>query len=127
MSYLLDTHTYLWWLGDPQRLGRQARHLLEDRNVSAFVSMVSFWEIAIKSSLGKLSLARRVEHLEAELGEDGFILLPIRAAHCGGVMDLPFHHRDPFDRMLVSQALREGASLLSCDVIFDAYGVARVW
>lgn len=127
MSYLLDTHTYLWWLGDPRRLGRQAREVLEDRNISAFVSMVSFWEIAIKSSLGKLSLSRRVEQLEAELGEDGLLLLPIRSAHCGGVVSLPFHHRDPFDRLLVSQALQEGASLLSCDATFDAYGVSRIW
>lgn len=127
MSYLLDTHAYLWWLGDPRRLGEQVRHTLEDRSASVFVSMASFWEIAIKSSLGKLSLSRGVEILEAELGEDGLLLLPIRAVHCGGVVGLPFHHRDPFDRLLVSQAMQEGLTLLSRDEVFDAYGVSRLW
>lgn len=127
MSLLLDTHTYLWWLGDPRRLSSQAREMLEDRSVSAFVSMASFWEIAIKSSLGKLTLTRGVEQLEAELGEDGLTLLPIRAVHCGGVVGLPFHHRDPFDRLLVSQALQEGMTVLSGDAVFDAYGVSRRW
>lgn len=127
MSYLLDTHTYLWWLGDPARLGSQAREALEDRSVHVFVSMASFWEIAIKTSLGKLSLSRGVEVLERELAEDGILLLPIRAVHCGGVVGLPFHHRDPFDRLLISQALTEGLSVLSCDKTFDNYGVARRW
>lgn len=127
MNYLLDTHTYLWWLAEPGRLSKQVREALEDQNVAAFVSMASFWEIAIKSSLGKLNLSRGVELLEAELGVDGFSLLPIRTIHCGGVVGLPFHHRDPFDRLLISQARQEALVLLSCDTIFDAYGVSRIW
>lgn len=127
MKYLLDTHTYLWWLGDPSRLSDRVRIALEDRSTAAYVSVVSYWEIAFKSSLGKLTLSRTVEQLEAELSGDGLTLLPIRVAHCGGVAGLPFHHRDPFDRLLVSQALQEGMTLLSCDPKLDAYGVARLW
>jgi PIN domain nuclease of toxin-antitoxin system len=127
VSYLLDTHSYLWWLAQPARLGRDARAALEDRSASVFVSVASFWEIAIKTSLGKLNLSRGIEQLESELAEDGLLLLSIQVHHCGGVMRLPFHHRDPFDRLLVAQALIEGLSLLSRDSQLDAYGVTRVW
>ena len=127
MKCLLDTHAYLWWLSDPARLSHQVREVLGNRDLLVYVSVASFWEIAIKTSLGKLSLSREVDVLETELHDDGILLLPISAMHCAGVATLPFHHRDPFDRLLVSQALKEELTLVSRDAALDAYGIVRLW
>lgn len=127
MKYLLDTHAYLWWLGSPTRLSAGALEAVGDKAATVFVSMVTFWELAVKSSLGKLALSCGVEQLESELGLDGMVLLPIKIRHCGTVSNLPFHHRDPFDRLLVAQTMVEGLSLVSRDAQLDSYGISRVW
>lgn len=127
MNCLLDSHTYLWWLADPTKIGETARSQLCDPANTVFVSVVTFWELSIKISLGKLSLARDISRLVAELPDDGMRLLEISTDHCVTVAKLPFHHRDPFDRMLLSQAIREDLTLLSCDQEFQNYPVRLLW
>jgi PIN domain nuclease of toxin-antitoxin system len=128
MRLLLDTHALLWALYDHPRLGTRARELFSAPQEQLFVSVVSAWEMAIKKSLGKLQLSMPVERLVAErLPPLGVSLLPVTMAHVGRVESLPFHHRDPFDRMLAAQALTEGLVLVSADAAFDAYGVIRLW
>jgi PIN domain nuclease of toxin-antitoxin system len=118
---LLDTHVWLWWQADDSRLGRAARKAI----ASAFevrLSVVSAWEIAIKTSLGKLTLPRGFDVAE-ELERDGFAPLAIEMEHAAGVSKLPGLHRDPFDRMLISQALAEGLTLVTADPQLEGYGV----
>ena len=106
MRLLLDTHALLWALDDHPRLGRRARELLLEPREEMLVSIASAWEMAIKQSLGKLRLSLPVGRMIAErLGPVGVTLLPISVAHIGRLETLPFHHRDPFDRMLAAQAL----------------------
>ena len=128
MDALLDTHTAFWAAVDPDRLTASAARALRHPDGRLFLSIVSVWELAIKTSLGKLrldmSLATFVASAERELGTG---LLPVSTGHCATVQSLPFHHRDPFDRLLVAQALTEGLAIISADPAFDAYGVRRVW
>ena len=126
MDVLLDTHILLWaWNGDA-RLEKSHRELLVSQEVRAFVSIVSLWEIAIKKSVGKLELKAPLEELVASLPEFQFELLPLRMEHISSVGNLPLHHRDPFDRMLIAQAKHEGMHLLTADPHFEAYGVGLI-
>lgn len=128
MRLLLDTHALLWALEDAPRLSARARSLLSVPQDAILVSHASAWEMAIKQSLGKLSLAEPVTRLMADrLRPLGIALLPISMDHIGLVESLPLHHRDPSDRMLAAQALVEGLTVVSGDGAFDTYGVARVW
>jgi PIN domain nuclease of toxin-antitoxin system len=120
--YLLDTHAFLWWLADSPKLGRKARAALADRNSSVLVSAASIWEMAIKSSLGKLRMRKMDAHKLAELPKRcGFGELPISAAHAATVNDLAFHHHDPFDRMLVAQALVDNLVIVTADDTLGKY------
>lgn len=120
---LLDTHAYLWWrLGSP-RLRAEARDAIVGAPL-VFVSIASAWEAAIKVSLGRLRLD---ETLEEGIAESGFMQLPVTLAHTEAVARLPFHHRDPFDRMLVAQCLTERLSLVTRDGQMGAYGIDVVW
>lgn len=125
---LLDTHTFLWFTeGDPQ-LSPLARTLITDSANIKYVSVASLWEIAIKVSLGKLVLSMSLPDLFAVgLEGNGLLVLPIEKGHILNVGMLPFHHRDPFDRLLAAQCLEEQMSLVSRDVAFDIYGVTRLW
>ena len=118
MRVLLDTHFLLWSLGSPSKLPAKARKIIQASNV--FVSAASIWEIAIKSAIGKL----KADPLEiaAAVGPAGFDFLPITAPHATRVAVLPSIHRDPFDRMLVAQALSEGMVLLTNDSMLRDYG-----
>lgn len=118
MRVLLDTHVLLWSLAAPERLGADVARMLDEADV--FVSAASLWEISIKTALGKLD-ARPREVLTA-IEPAGFILLEVRAEHAVRVGELPMHHRDPFDRLLLSQALAESLQLLSYDDALLAYG-----
>jgi len=120
---LLDTHVLLWALANPERLTSSTRELLEDTSHEVFVSAASLWEIAIKSSLGKLEVP---DDLERALFAVGFQALDIRIPHVRAVRALPYHHRDPFDRLLVAQALHEGLHLVSRDPWVPLYGVPVV-
>jgi PIN domain nuclease of toxin-antitoxin system len=128
MKLLLDTHALLWFLGGSGRLSATARIAIEDLANERLFSVAGAWEIAIKASLGKLELTAPFEALvPGELRANAIELLPIRPAHLVAVMALPFHHRDPFDRMYVARAAAEGAALVSADPALDAYGVRRIW
>lgn len=128
MKVLLDTHALLWSLSDDPQLSEAARRIFLDPEHQLFVSMASLWEMTIKISLGKLILAEDWHELVSEqLNTNGIQWLPIEPAHCLRVSRLPFHHRDPFDRMLVSQALEEGMSLLTRDRQLSLYEAPVLW
>jgi PIN domain nuclease of toxin-antitoxin system len=118
MRLLLDTHIYLWAVTDSRKLSRQARKLITDAD-EVFVSSASIWEASVKVGLGKLDAD--VNLLAAEIGASGFKELPVRAAHAALVVDLPDIHRDPFDRLLVAQALSEPLRLMTADSHLGAY------
>ncbi len=128
MRLLLDTHAFLWFIGGEAALSHEARKLIEDDANEKIVSIASLWEIAIKNSIGKLPLGKPFEQLIPEhLQRNGFAVLGLTVAHTAQLVRLPFHHRDPFDRMLVAQCQSENLSLLSNDAMLDAYGIARLW
>lgn len=128
MRLLLDTHALLWWLGGDERLPAAARAAIGDSGSDIFVSAASAWEIATKHRLGKLpGVAAIVGDLEAVVAEQGFAALPVGIRHAQISGALPGPHRDPFDRMLVAQALAERLTLISNELIFDTYGVERLW
>jgi PIN domain nuclease of toxin-antitoxin system len=120
---LLDTHVLLWWLADDQRLAVAHRDLLAEPSHEVRFSAVSIAEIAVKASRGKLDAP---EGAELVLEEDGFLPLPLTAEHAAALRRLPWHHRDPFDRMLVAQAQVEGMAVATVDPRFAAYGVRVV-
>lgn len=122
MKLLLDTHVFLWFIMGSSHLSADARALIEDESNRKFISVASLWEIAIKSSIGKLSLSAPFDQLiPQQLSSNGFELLPIEIAHLAAVATLPFHHRDPFDRLLIAQAVTEKMPVVSSDSAFDAY------
>ena len=117
---LLDTHAFLWWRGAPSRLGPAARHAITQAE-AVYVSMASAWESAIKVSIGKLRLDARFED---GISESGFRPLPIEFSHLDHLAALPLLHRDPFDRMLIAQALADGLTILTDDSRIARYEVA---
>ena len=119
---LLDTHAFLWWRGAPTRLGPAARQTIAEAE-SVFVSMASAWETTIKVSMGKLTLDARFED---GIAESGFRPLPIAFRHLDRLAALPYLHRDPFDRMLIAQALADGLTILTDDRRIVCYEVARL-
>ena len=127
MNLLIDTHTFLWFINDDPQLSTAAATLLESEH-TILLSTVSIWEIALKISIGKLTLAQPFEQfIPEQLALNDITLLPIRITDCSRVVNLPFHHRDPFDRMLIAQASVDQMPIVSIDAAFDAYGVQRLW
>ena len=128
MKILLDTHTLYWFIEGDAQLSTLARTTVSDPANEVLISPASYWEIAIKVSLGKWRLNRPYEDfLDIGLKQYGFLVLPILPAHTARLIGLLFHHKDPFDRLLVAQALVEQAHIVSADVQLDAYGVTRIW
>jgi PIN domain nuclease of toxin-antitoxin system len=128
VRYLLDTHTFLWFIWDDPRLSATAKKTIEDENNEKLLSLASCWEIAIKVGLGKLTLAAPfVAFVPREIAANSMTVLPISLDHAALLTTMPHHHRDPFDRMLIAQATVEGVPILSADSAFDAYGVTRLW
>jgi PIN domain nuclease of toxin-antitoxin system len=125
---LIDTHSFLWFLAGDSKLRASARRRLEDDGNEKFLSIASVWEMAIKLSLRKLRLDDPLEDV-VTLGtrENGIVLLDISKEHAVRVATLPWHHRDPFDRLLVAQALQDDLTVLGRDNCFDDYGVRRLW
>ena len=124
MKLLLDTHAALWFLSGDERLGQGAvRHLTDDAN-RVLLSAAVVWEVAVKRSLGKLAVPQ--EYVSLLLGA-GVQALAVSIDHAAAVEGLPWHHRDPFDRMLVAQASIEGAALVSRDDALRPYGVTLIW
>jgi PIN domain nuclease of toxin-antitoxin system len=128
MNLSLDTQALLWFVLDDPRLSGKARNTMIATDGVIFVSPASLWEIAIKIRLGKYALpAPFTTFWEEQFRTNDFTLLPISILHTARVVDLPFHHRDPFDRLIIAQSLVEGIPIVSSDDIFDYYGVERIW
>ena len=126
MALLLDTHAFLWWVQDDPKLTRRARRAIADEDCA--LSLASCWEMAIKVRLGKLEVPVPVERfIQKQVELNGFSLLPISLEHASRVADLPFHHRDPFDRLLVAQAMVEAVPLVTCDPKISPYPITRIW
>ena len=128
MNVLLDTHAFLWLLAGDKRAPARARRMFEDPANTVTLSLASMWEMSIKVSLGKLEVPGPLQTFLAEqLAENGIQTLDIAFRHVCAVETLPFHHRDPFDRLLAAQCLEDGLPILSADPIFERYGVKRIW
>lgn len=118
MHLLLDTHLFIWWLKDDKHLSKKARSFISDAD-EVYISSISIWEAAIKIEIGKLDAA--IEDLVTSIVQEGFIELPLTARHAAIVTDLPNYHRDPFDRVLIAQAITEPLRLLTADVKLKPY------
>lgn len=125
---LLDTHTFLWWADDSPQLGAAARKAIGDGGNECYLSLASCWELSIKSSLGKLRLVKPVERFVSEqLAANAFTLLGVEMRHVAKVAKMPFHHRDPFDRLLIAQATTEKLIIVTPDSAFADYGLKTLW
>jgi PIN domain nuclease of toxin-antitoxin system len=125
---LLDTHAFLWWISDNRRLSERAREIIADGRNELLFSVASGWEISIKSGLGRLDVPEDLEQFIADqLSRNAFQVLPIHLSHALRTRVLPDLHRDPFDRILVSQAILEEIPLLSADPQISQYPVEVVW
>lgn len=128
MKALLDTHTFLWFISDSPHLSTSARTMIEDGANEIVLSLASVWEMAIKFSVGKLELPGPFDsYLAEQIRVNELGTLDINFAHVAVLADLPFHHRDPFDRLLIAQAIVEGIPIIGADSAFDAYAVRRIW
>lgn len=128
MQLLVDTHAFLWWVNDSPELSRRARSAISRASNDCLISLASCWEMAIKASRGKLTLTVGIERfLPEQMAINGFRELPIELRHVVRVARLPFHHHDPFDRLLAAQCLEEDLAIVSRDAVFRRYGVKRVW
>jgi PIN domain nuclease of toxin-antitoxin system len=128
VALLLDTHAFLWWAEDSPRLSAKARRAIGRPEEACYLSLASCWEMAIKVSLGRLKLSASVDRfIAAQMAANGIQALGLHLPHVARVAALPFHHRDPFDRLLAAQALVEGLSIVSADPVFKRYGVPRIW
>lgn len=127
MKLLLDTHTFIWWDSEPGRLSASALAALRDPANSAWLSVVTVWEIIIKAQLGKLSLRLPLTDIVAQQQANGLQVMPVTLPHSLAVESLPPVHKDPFDRLLAAQSIVEAAELVSVDLIFTHYPVRRLW
>lgn len=126
MSFLTDTHAFLWYIQASDQLSPKAADILEDPNQNLYFSIASLWEISIKMGLGKLKLDNSFHELEALLSRLSIEILPITFADTETYFSLSLHHRDPFDRMLITQVMNRSLSIITADSAFDAYSVDRV-
>ena len=128
MRLLLDTHAFLWWIFNDPKLSQTAKGLIADSQNQCFVSAVSAWELAIKVGQGKLRLEAPVNTLFTDhIHSNGFELLGLSLNYLLAVEHLPQHHKDPFDRLLVTQASAENLAIISADMMLDSYEIKRLW
>jgi PIN domain nuclease of toxin-antitoxin system len=128
MKLLLDTHTFIWFTIDSPQLNAAVRVLIEDENNQKLLSTASIWEMAIKQSIGKLSFGLPFKvFIEQQISTNSIELININLDHIEIVAPLPLHHRDPFDRLIIAQAMMEQIPILSADGVFDAYPIQRLW
>ena len=123
---LLDTHTFLWFVNDPSKLPERVNAAIETAD-NVYVSIASFWEMTIKNSLGKLDLPMPISQMMTDCEQLEFSILPIKSGHLDKLSKLPFHHRDPFDRLLICQAQEENLKLVTADEIIAEYDVQTFW
>jgi PIN domain nuclease of toxin-antitoxin system len=128
MRILIDTHVFIWWTSDSQKLSFTVYNLLTNPKIQVILSVVSIWEMQIKLSLGKLQLKTALPELvEDEVKQNRIELLPLVLSHIYALSNLPNYHRDPFDRLLIAQAKREELVIISIDEKFDGYDIERLW
>ena len=128
MRLLLDAQALLWFIWDHPNLSAPSRAALSDPGNELLLSMGTYWEIAIKVGIKKLTLAESFESfMNGAIVDNHVIILPITVRHAAELIGLPVHHRDPFDRLLIAQALVEGIPIVSNDTAFDAYPITRIW
>lgn len=128
MNLLLDTHTFLWWAAEPAKLSPAADSALRDGANTLYLSVASIWELQIKLQLGKLTLSKPLpDFVQNQQHVNGMRLLAIEPAHIYGLAALPQHHKDPFDRLIIAQALAELMTVVSADGKFRAYSVSLLW
>lgn len=131
MQLLIDTHIFLWFVSGSNKLSQTARNLIEDKTNEIFISIASLWEISIKTALGKLAISGSYETVIDDVVDNSIEILPINFAHTVLQNGLAFYHKDPFDRIIISQAIVEGMNFISADEVFDEYlkdkSVKRIW
>ena len=128
MRQLLDTHTFLWYITDNPNLSRTALERIQNEENDNLLSMTSVWEMAVKQSVGKLSFKLPLDlFIPQQLQSNEMKLLDIQLNHVVAIATLPLHHRDPFDRLLIAQAMVEQLPILGIDTVFDAYPIERIW
>ena len=127
MRLLLDTHTALWWLDSPQKLGKIGYSLIASPDNEILISPIVPWELAIKVNSGKMPPHVFVTDFADVLRRQNFTSIQIDPSHANRSGLLPFHHRDPFDRLLAAQSLELGVPIVSIDKVFDRYGIERIW
>ena len=129
MKALLDTHAFLWWIGDSSSLSAAARQIIADEKNDIYLSAVSVWEISIKARTGKLNVfsGNLSEFIERQVRQNSFLCLPVTLTHSARIYELSNHHRDPFDQMLVAQSQVEKMPLLSADKMIRSYDVDVLW
>lgn len=128
LDLLFDTHSFIWWADEPTKLSATALTALEDENNRLFLSDVSIWEMQIKIQLGKMKLKLPLQDLiESQQRDNDVEILPITTEHILAIDGLPFHHKDPFDRLLIAQSIIEGFTLVTLDPEFSAYPANLLW
>ncbi len=127
MRYLIDTQILIWSLGLSDKIPKNISKILKDENNEIFISTVSIWEMSIKKSIGKLTLPFELKHIVKVINNLNIRILDISSEHLIKIADLPFHHKDPFDRLIISQAIIENLSVISSDRNFDFYEIKNIW
>jgi len=127
MAYLLDTHAFLWFINGSNELSPKAKKIIQDPENTMYMSIASFWEIAIKLNIGKLSLDISFDELKKEADKNDFRMLPIQYEDTRVLTSLELFHKDPFDRILIAQAIQNNLTMITRDSNFDAYPVRIIW
>lgn len=127
MIFLLDTHALIWFLEDESKLPPKTKSVLSDASISCCVSIATLWEMTIKSQIGKLELSFSLVELIESLAQNSISIIPIEPSHLQKLLSLDSHHKDPFDRLIIAQALHEGMTIISKDQYFKAYNVTTLW
>jgi PIN domain nuclease of toxin-antitoxin system len=127
MKFLLDTHTFIWMADSPDKISERATAIIQDKENILLLSYVSIWEIQIKVHLGKLTLSKALSEIVQEQQNNELKLLPIELSHLYDLARLKDHHRDPFDRLLIAQAVVEKLPIISNDALFTNYPIRVVW
>lgn len=127
MNYLVDTHAVIWFITNNERLPSHTKSLMEDKSNMCFVSIATYWEMSIKHSIGRLTLHTDLASIFQIIDESGFEILPITINHTLANANLDFHHQDPFDRIMIAQAITEQLQIITTDKEFSNYPVSVIW
>jgi PIN domain nuclease of toxin-antitoxin system len=127
MIFLVDTHAIIWFITDDKKLPKVTKELIENKEHTCYVSIASLWEIAIKFSLGRLLIHEELKNIFQTIEESGFEILPITSIHLLKIAELPFHHQDPFDRIIIAQSIVEDINVITKDEQYEKYQIKLNW